>query len=106
MSSPAPLVSTTQVSALALVRAWIRPYLGRGLSLPRIAALLFVLALPAISLALRLRARRPMAATESAAADVRRRLGARKNIGLWRAFWEEAVRAVSDTVAMGGRGLV
>lgn len=48
------------------------------------------------------------------ARDVRRRLGNVSNVqgggagvvGVWRRVWEECVKAVEDTVRMGGKGLV
>ncbi|KAI0312781.1 hypothetical protein OF83DRAFT_1144335 [Amylostereum chailletii] len=102
--------SETPVSAIAVVRAFVRPYLQQGFSLSRLVVFLISLLLPALSLLIRLRRRRvgiPGAPAGSAAAeDVRRRLGVRKSAGLWRTLWEEVVRAVGDTVRMGGRGLV
>ncbi len=47
------------------------------------------------------------AARAKAVEDVRRRLsGVQGGRGLLSAVWDEAVRAVWDTVVMGGRGLV
>ena len=47
------------------------------------------------------------AATRRAVEDVRRRLsGVQGRQGLLSKLWNESVRAVWDTVAMGGRGLV
>lgn len=47
------------------------------------------------------------AARTRAVEDVRRRLsGVQARRGFLGTLWDEAVRAVSDTVTMGGRGLV
>ncbi len=46
------------------------------------------------------------AARTKAVEDVRRRLSGVQGRGLLGTLWDEAVRAVRDTVAMGGRGLV
>lgn len=47
------------------------------------------------------------AARTRAVEDVRRRLsGVQGRRGLLGTLWDEAVRAISDTVTMGGRGLV
>lgn len=90
----------------------MRPYLDRGFAAPKFIALfvLFVL-LPALSLLLRIRRKRLALAGAAGngsrvAEDVRRRLGDVQKGGVWRRVWEEAVRAVGDTVKMGGRGLV
>lgn len=44
--------------------------------------------------------------SSSAAEEVRRRLRAVEGKSAFAKVWEEAVRAVTDTVMMGGRGLV
>ena len=47
------------------------------------------------------------ATTRRAVEDVRRRLsGVQARRGLLGVVWDEAMRAIWDTVAMGGRGLV
>ncbi|THH15340.1 hypothetical protein EW146_g5124 [Bondarzewia mesenterica] len=104
--------STSAPSAFAVLRAAIRPYFERYFSTPKSLTLfvLFVL-LPTFSLFLRIRRRRMRLSVGSGidsrmAEDVRRRLGGVQKGSVWRSIWEEAVRAVSDTVRMGGRGLV
>lgn len=74
--------------------------------------LLFVV-FPIISFVIRARRRRitgGLAGPGGTADAVRRRLRAANQgiigVGFAQRIWEEAVRAVSDTVRMGGRGLV
>ncbi|VDC07549.1 unnamed protein product [Peniophora sp. CBMAI 1063] len=103
-----PAQTTSPPGMIALLRTAIRPYLAHGLSLSHLAAALAVVLIPLLSLVFRLR-RRSSSATPSAAAvsDVRRRLGqGQARAGVFRTLWEESLRAVVDTVRMGGRGLV
>lgn len=77
-----------------------------GLSLSHIAAVLAVVLIPLLSLVFRLRSR-PLAGTPTAAVSaVKRRLGMQGRAGVLRTLWDESLRAVLDTVRMGGRGLV
>lgn len=74
--------------------------------------------LPVISLVLRVkkgtRLMGPSGGGGITARNVRRRLGSGSNVqgggagvvGVWRRVWEECVKAVEDTVRMGGKGLV
>lgn len=71
--------------------------------------------LPMISLVLRVKKRARLTGPGGGGVmtrDVRRRLGngtagqGTHAVGVWRRVWEECVRAVEDTVRMGGRGLV
>ena len=59
-----------------------------------------------LSFLFRLRRRRITGVNAGAAEEVRRRLRAAEGKSALGKVWEEAVRAVMDTVKMGGRGLV
>jgi uncharacterized membrane protein len=90
----------------ALIRASLGPYLTSS----RLTTflLLFVL-LPLVSLVLRIRRQRRTvrAGSRLAAGDVvRRRLASGRGQTTISRIWEEMVKAVSDTVRMGGGGLV
>jgi hypothetical protein len=74
------------------------------------AFILFVV-IPLLSILLRLRRRRSLLGAASAdggsmAVSVKRRLQSAEGTGLVGRIWTEAVRAVVDTVKMGGSGLV
>lgn len=80
-------------------------------------AVVFVV-LPMVSLVLRVKKGPRLLGSNGGggitARDVRRRLGNGSNVqggsagvvGVWRRVWEECVKAVEDTVRMGGKGLV
>lgn len=61
---------------------------------------------PMLSFLFRLRRQRITGVSSGAAEEVRRRLRAAEGKSAFAKVWEEAVRAVMDTVRMGGRGLV
>ena len=89
---------------LALIRASLSPYLTS--SNIGTFLLLFVL-LPVLSLVMRIRRKRTGSGTIHGAADVRRRLaGHNTQAGVIGSLWREVVRAVGDTIRMGGGGLV
>lgn len=99
-------------STLALIRSYIESTL-RNTSRSRIVVFLLVfVVLPAISLVMRIR-RRNLRITQGglgAAEEVRRRLRGAQNgslVGTSTAsrWWNEALRAIGDTVRMGGGGL-
>ncbi|KAI0925522.1 hypothetical protein AcV5_008238 [Taiwanofungus camphoratus] len=106
-------------STLALLRSSLDALLQSASRTKLTAWLLFIVAFPLLSFVFQLRRRRTRIAAGSAppgggaAEEVRRRLrsaallegkGGAGGI-LWR-LWQEFLRAVSDTVQMGGRGLV
>ncbi|KAI0303561.1 hypothetical protein B0F90DRAFT_1706852 [Multifurca ochricompacta] len=117
----------TSLSALESLQAMLRPYLRH------VPIFLLCVVLPALAVLVRFFRRRPKsilpwssattaavvagtvagpgagasAARNQAVEDVRRRLsGVQGQRGLLGAVWDEAARAIWDTVAMGGRGLV
>lgn len=103
-----PAASTTRPpSTLTLIKASLGPYLTT--SKMTTFVLLFVL-LPLVSFVMRIRRRRRLmgaGAGGAAAADVvRRRLAASQSQNTIGWIWREVVRAVGDTVRMGGGGLV
>ncbi|KZT02282.1 uncharacterized protein LAESUDRAFT_738864 [Laetiporus sulphureus 93-53] len=116
VEAPQPRPPTT----LALVRSSLEALL-HSMSRARLTAyLLFFVVFPLLSFVFRLRRRRtsagpgpgPAPVGKGAVEEVRRRLRngplveTKSAGGLLRQMWEELVRAVSDTVQMGGRGLV
>ncbi|EMD33985.1 hypothetical protein CERSUDRAFT_159355 [Gelatoporia subvermispora B] len=111
---PAEMPLTARApSTLLLLRqsfeGWLRSVPGARFT----AFLIFAVVVPLLSFAFRVRRRRltpgGAAVPGSTAAEVRRRLrasGATGTGGIVSRLWQETLRAVSDTVRMGGRGLV
>ena len=107
VEAPAPRPPST----LALLRTGCAA-LTRGLSRAKLLAYVLVLVVvPLLSFVLRVRRTRAAkgggTGPGGAVDEVRRRLkGAGEGKGVLTKAWEELVRAVGDTVQMGGRGLV
>ncbi|KAI0789856.1 hypothetical protein C8Q75DRAFT_717497 [Abortiporus biennis] len=99
-------------STIALIRSYMRNVASNASRSKIFAFVLFFLIFPLISFCFRLRQRRiTQSGGGGAAEEVRRKLkgvrtGALEGKGIVGKIWEEAVRAVTDTVKMGGRGLV
>ncbi|KAH9921895.1 uncharacterized protein B0H18DRAFT_1019715 [Fomitopsis serialis] len=109
LEAPAPL---RVPSALALIRTSCAA-LTRGMSRTKLAAYVLVfVVVPLLSFVLRVRRRRGRPASANGGGtveEVRRRLrnaGVGEGKGVVTRAWEELLRAVGDTVQMGGRGLV
>lgn len=111
-SSLRPPTTIRAPSTLALIRSYIQSTLQRMTKSQLLALFLLFVVFPVVSFVYRLRRRRLAAslpAHGATATAVRRRLRAGTDgigIGLIGRVWEEVVRAVMDTVKMGGRGLV
>lgn len=111
-SSLRPPTTVHAPSTLALIRSYIQTTLHSLTKSQLMALFLFFVVFPAISFVFRLRRRRIAAGLPGSggtANAVRRRLRAGNEgvgLGLVGRVWEETVRAVMDTVRMGGRGLV
>ncbi|KZT67954.1 hypothetical protein DAEQUDRAFT_728476 [Daedalea quercina L-15889] len=102
LEAPVPHVPNT----LALIRSTCAA-LARGMSRAKLAVYVLVfVAVPLLSFVLRVRRTRGKAGRGSGTVEeVRRRLGG-DGKGIVARAWEGLVRAVGDTVQMGGRGLV
>ncbi|KAH7930167.1 hypothetical protein BV22DRAFT_1028675 [Leucogyrophana mollusca] len=101
----APLVASPREppGTLTLIRASLGPYFSAN----KLTALsIFFLLLPLISILFRIRRRRAAAGTESAADHVRRKLLEARGDSPLRRLWNEVIKAIVDTVRMGGGGLV
>ncbi|KAL4064361.1 hypothetical protein V8B97DRAFT_1870111 [Scleroderma yunnanense] len=95
--------TTESPSTLALIRASVCRYL-RANRLTTLS-ILFLL-LPLLSFLIRLRRVRGSGASASTTDQVKRRLLDSRSDSFLRRMWEEMVRAIVDTVRMGGSGLV
>ncbi|KAH7911078.1 hypothetical protein BJ138DRAFT_1179807 [Hygrophoropsis aurantiaca] len=100
-----PLIESPRESpgALTLIKASLKPYFAAN-KLMALSILFFLL--PLISFLFRIRRRREAGGTGSAADHVRRQLLDARSDSLLRRLWNEGRRAVTDTVRMGGGGLV
>ncbi|KIK99594.1 hypothetical protein PAXRUDRAFT_131787 [Paxillus rubicundulus Ve08.2h10] len=100
-----PLVGTTgqPTGTLALIKEFLRSYLTAN----RLATLtiLFIL-LPLVSYSIRSRRMRAVSTPQSTADHVKRRLYDARRDSVLSRFWNEVIRAIFDTVRMGGGGLV
>lgn len=108
---PVKSISARPPSASALVRAYLNSMLSH-LARSKIFTFILVLVIfPLISVVFRLRRQKMIGANHGPVDDVRRRLRAVPNRAAdgrnaFTAVWDEVVRAILDTVKMGGRGLV
>ncbi|KIJ13409.1 hypothetical protein PAXINDRAFT_13747 [Paxillus involutus ATCC 200175] len=100
-----PLIGTTgqPPGTLALIKESLRPYLTAN----RLATLsILFLLLPLVSYSIRLRRMRAVSAPQSTADQVKRRLFDTRRDSVLSRLWNEVIRAILDTVRMGGGGLV
>jgi len=98
-------VSSSQPpSMFALIKASLRSYFAAS----KFATFLFLFALlPLASLLFKLRRRSTVVSRAKTAAELaRRRLDSARGDSVLRILWRELVRAIADTVRMGGGGLV
>ncbi|KAG1737752.1 hypothetical protein EDB19DRAFT_1985045 [Suillus lakei] len=91
------LATANPPTSLALIRS----YLSHYFTAKKIATLFILFLIPLLSLIIRRRRR-----VETPADQVRRRLLEARGDSIARRLWNELVRAVLDTVRMGGGGLV
>ena len=109
-ASPISAPTVRPPSTIGLIRAYIQSILATT-SRPKLAALFVVfVVLPLLSVFVRVRRQRLVASPGGTAEQVRRRLrgtqgSSSRAVTLAARVWEEVVRAVGDTLRMGGGGL-
>ncbi|KAF8843717.1 hypothetical protein BDN67DRAFT_1008664 [Paxillus ammoniavirescens] len=100
-----PLIGTTgqPPGTLALIKEFLRAYLTAN----RLATLsILFLLLTLVSYSIRSRRMRAVSAPQSTADQVKRRLFDTRRDSVLSRLWNEVIRAILDTVRMGGGGLV
>jgi len=108
---PPKAISVRPPTISALVRVYLDAMLTRLAKSKVITFMLVLIIFPLISVMFRLRRQKSIGANHGAVGDVRRRLRAVPNRAVdgknaIAVIWDEVIRVLSDTVKMGGRGLV
>jgi len=108
---PPRAISTRPPSTLAIFRSYLDYTLSQLGKSKFVTFVLLLVILPLISIVLRRRRRKMVGLNKGAVEDVRRRLRAppgspRNGRNVFMVIWQEIARAITDTVKMGGHGLV